>query len=154
MKRQEKQGNGTRSKRPIEIRDGNTQLKVYRGKSVKAGKVYPLFTLCYYEDGRRIRRTFADLKKAKLEGEKVANRLDNGEREAAQMTNSDAQALAIAKRELAPLKTPFLEAVRAFVAAVKVLPEGTPWQTATQFYVSHHTPKNRRKLVPDAVREF
>jgi len=94
------------------------------------------------------------LAEAKTEAEKIANRLDNGEREAARMTNSDAQTLAIAKRELAPLNLPILEAVRAVVAAMKILPVGTPLETAARFYAARHTPQNRRKLIPDAIREF
>jgi len=46
---------------------------------------------------------------------------------------SDAQTLAIAKHEPASVKLPILEAVRAVVAAMKILPEGTPLETAARF---------------------
>ena len=82
----EKSGRGSPSKRPIEVLDGNTRLKIYCGRCVKDGKTYKLFTVCYYEDGKRQRKAFGSLDDAKTEAGKIANRLDNGEREAARMT--------------------------------------------------------------------
>lgn len=158
MKRQEKSGKGAGPSRststPLIIKSGNTTVRIYRGASIKDGVSYPLHTLAFYEDGKRIRRTFADIAEAKREAEKVANRLDNGDRDAARMNSTDAQAMAIAQRELAPFSLPILEAVRAYVAAVKLLPPGTPLHTAAQFYASRHAAQRKRALLPDVVREF
>lgn len=85
---------------------------------------YPLFTLCFYEDGKRQRRAFGSLDDAKAEGEKVAARLEQGERDVLRLTNSDQQSHVLAARELKPLGVPMLDAVRQYIAAMKALPAG------------------------------
>lgn len=144
----------TKRAAPVEVRSGNVRLKIYRGSIKKGRRKYPMFTLAYYENGRRQRRVFGALDAAKAEGEKVAARLDQGERDVLKLTNSDQQSFALVTRELKPTGVPLLDAVRQFVAAHKVLPEGASFLEAVSDYAKRHPAALKPKLLPDVVNEF
>jgi integrase len=154
MKTQEKRRRARNLHKPTEVREGNTRLRIYAGRCRKNGCEYPLFTLCYYEDGKRNRRAFASLDEAKAEGGKVAARLERGERDVLKLTNSDAQTFVLAKRELKETGLPLLEAVRTLVAALKALPEGASLIEAAQEYKDRHAGRIKQKPVPEIVAEF
>ena len=60
---------------PITVKRGNVSVKVYRTPSNGC----QAFTVAYYFGGQRVRKTFADLARAELEAETVANRICAGE---------------------------------------------------------------------------
>jgi hypothetical protein len=68
--------------RPTEIKCGSITVKIYSGANRVADKVYPQFTLVYYEGNQRKKVRFADLGEAKREAELVATKLANGEKDA------------------------------------------------------------------------
>ena len=141
-------------KMPLEVRDGNTKLKIYRGKSTKNGKKYPLFTLVYYEAGRRQRKAFGSLETAKNEAEKVAGRLEQGHRDVLRLTSADQHSFALATKELAPTGVPLLYAIRQYVAAVKVIPKGTSLLEAARDFAQRHPHNTPRKPISEVVDEF
>ena len=140
--------------RPIFVRNGNVTLKIYQGTSAKNGVDYPLFTLCYYEGGARKRRAFGSLDDAKTEAGKVADRLNQGERDVLKLTNSDQQSYVIASRELKPLGVPMLDAVRQYIAAAKALPTGASLLAAASEYALRHPAMVKSKPLPDVVEDF
>jgi len=139
---------------PIEVKRGNTRLRIYRGTCAKAGIKYPLFTLAYYEGGRRRRRAFGSIEKAKAEAAKVAERLNQGESDVLKLTNSDQQAYVLATRELKPFGVPMLDAVRQYIAAVKALPPEASLLAAASDYALRHPTIAKSKRLPDVVDEF
>ena len=139
---------------PVFVRKGNVRLKIYQGASVKNGVSYPLFTLCFYEGGTRQRRAFGSLDDAKTEAEKIAQRLDQGERDVLKLTNSDQQSYAVAARELKPLAVPLLDAVRQYIAATKALPTGASLLAAASEYANRHPTLLRSKALPEVVEDF
>jgi len=143
-----------RKAKPLEIRKGNTLLKIYQGATVKAGVSYDLFTLAFYEGGKRMRKTFGALDDAKTEAGKVAERLEQGERDVLRLTNSDQQSYALASRELKPLDIPLLDAVRQYSAAMKALPAGASLLEAAREYATRHPTVSKSKPLPEVVDEF
>lgn len=144
----------TKTTKPIEVREGNTKLRIYRGTVKKGGKGYPQFTLCYYEGGSRHRKTFADLDEAKTEAGKVASRLEQGHRDVLKLTNADQHTYAVACRELKATGIPLLDAIRQYVAAVKALPTGSSVIEAAKEYSKRHTSNAKRRTVAEVVAEF
>ena len=65
----------SKRKWPIAVKRGNVRVKIYRTPS-NGCRAY---TVAYYFGGQRVRKTFADLAKAELEAETVANRICAGE---------------------------------------------------------------------------
>lgn len=140
--------------KPIEVKAGNTRLKIYQGTSAKGGVNYPLFTVCFYEGGTRQRRAFGSLEKAKDEAAKIAARIEQGERDVLKLTNSDQQSFALVTRELKPLGVPLLDAVRQYIAAMKVLPRGASLLAAVTEHAARHPVMAKSKTVPEVVDEF
>ena len=152
--RERKAAKKSANHKPIEVKSGNTRLKIYQGSSLKGGVNYPLFTLAFYEGGERKRRAFGSLSEAKIEAAKIADRLDQGERNVLKLTNSDQQAYALATRELKPFGVPMLDAVRQYLAAVKALPPGASLLAAAQDYAHRHPTIPKSKPLPEVVDEF
>ena len=139
-------------KGPLKVRCGNVTLPIYRGKS----KGYDFFTLAYYEGGKRIRRTFSKLQDAKIEAEKAAVRIENGQRDILRLASSDAQDYALALKELQPTGVPLHAAIREYVAAVQYLQAmpGVSLLTAVQNYVTRHNGINSSMAVSEIVQEL
>jgi len=64
---------------------GNVEIPVY---TIKPGCPNQQHVVCYYEDGQRQRRSFADLERAKAEAIIVAAKLSKGDLEAIRLTRS------------------------------------------------------------------
>ena len=140
--------------KPIEIKSGNVRLKIYQGAIVKDGTKYPFFTVTFYEGGTRQRRAFGSLEKARDEAVKIAERLDQGERDALKFKSADAQSFALASRELKPLDVPLLDAVRQYIAATRALPAGASLLAAAQDYALRHPTVAKSKPLADVADEF
>lgn len=131
------------------IKVGSIVMKIYEGTS----HGYPLFTLCWYEGPRRMRRTFADPAKARAEAELIAARLESGHRTAARMSNSDAEAFGLAVKDLEPLKIPLNVAVKEFISAHKILNGGSIVEAA-KFYAARRPTQGDAISTTDAVEAF
>ncbi|HUD48277.1 MAG TPA: site-specific integrase [Candidatus Baltobacteraceae bacterium] len=114
----------------VQVKRGNVTVKIYTGKNRVAGKVYPQFTLVYYDGSQRKKVRFAELAAAKREAELVAVKLASGEHEVLRLTSADRALYMQAVAHLGPLGTPLNVAVLEYVSAVKCLPEGTTLKQA------------------------
>ena len=97
----------SKRKWPIAVKRGNVRVKIYRTPS-NGCKAY---TVAYYFGGQRVRKTFADLAKAELEAETVANRICAGELNALTLTSEDRTAYVRSLEMLKPTGTPLEIAV-------------------------------------------
>jgi len=109
MKRHE---SGARRK-PIAVRAGNVEVKIYQGKS----RGYDLFTVVHYVGGTRKRETFANLANAKERAREVARAIINGRIAVLELTNTDREGYVAALERLRPLGVPLHSAVEEYVAA-------------------------------------
>jgi len=134
---------------PISVKVGNVTLKIYKGTS----HGYPLHTLVWYEAGKRQRRTFSELQEAKDEAQILGTRIESGNRTAAKMKNTDADAMGLALRDLQPLGIPLNVAVKEYVAARKILDGGSIVEAA-RFYAARRPTQTTSISVHDAVEAF
>jgi hypothetical protein len=96
----------------------------------------------------RVRKTFAQLAKAKLEAETVANRICAGELNVLTLTSEDRTSYVRSLEMLKPSGTPLEIAVMQFVETAKLL-DGASLLEAAKFYLRHN-PRHREygKVVP------
>ncbi len=109
MKRHEA---GARGK-PISVKAGNVEVKIYQGKS----RGYDLFTVVHYVGRERKRETFGNLADAKERAREVARAIINGRTAVLELTNADREGYVAALERLRPLGVPLHSAVEEYVAA-------------------------------------
>lgn len=134
---------------PILVKTGSITVKIYRGET----RGYPLFTVSWYEGRARMRKTFAELPEARGEAERISLRLEKGHRTAVNISNPDAEALGLAKVDLAPLGIPLNVAVKEYVTAYKLL-GGASIVEAAKFYAARRPTLDNSISASDAVEEF
>lgn len=148
----------TTQKAPHKVTAGNITLRIYAGqyrqKCNGEMRTYPQFTAVYFESERRKRKTFSTLAAAKDWAKTRAGMIDQGRRDAAKISDSDAAALATAMRDLQPLGVPLNVAVAEFIHARKALPEGVTLHAAALDYAERHKSIVGTKTVPEVVADF
>jgi integrase len=148
----------TREKRPTKITVGNTTLRIYRGRyeKLKGGKprLHEQFTVAFFSDGRRQRKTFSTIDDAKAWAQRRAEMLEDGHHSAAKLRDSDAASFALATRILSPLGIPLVAAVEEFVHARQKLPAGATLVEAVRDYAERQASIVASKTVAEVVAEF
>ena len=134
---------------------GNVAIKIYDTSYTAAnGKNYVQFSVPFSEGGKRRRVSSATLAGAKEKARRIAERLNSGRREATRLTSADDESYTAARRELAPLGVPLLDAVRQYVAAAKALPAGASLLSAAKEYAQRHPDNAPEKTVAEVIAEF
>src|SRR5476649_1280878 len=84
---------------PLKIKNGSVTVKIYptRNRGREA------YTIAYHEAGRRTRRMFAELSKAKAEAKIIAQQLSAGKGAALELTGVDRDSYLSAISKLKPL---------------------------------------------------
>lgn len=139
---------------PISVRQGSSEVKIYRTPCTKQGKEYVQYTVSYYLGSKRIRDTYSDLSEAKSEAQLAAIKLSNAEHEALKLTPADRAAYVESLEMLRPLGIPLNRAVGEFTAAKAMLPQGVSLVEAMTDYVRRHPSSMPRILVADVVSEM
>ena len=134
---------------PIVVKRGCVRVKIYFTPSNGCDA----YTIAYYFGGKRVRKTFADLVKAKLEAETVADRICAGELNVLTLTSEDRTAYVRAMEMLKPSGTPLEMAVMQFVVSAKLL-DGASMIEATKFYLRHHPRHLPSRTVSEVVEEM
>ena len=134
---------------PIVVKRGSVRVKIYFTPSNGCDA----YTIAYYFGGKRVRKTFADLKRAELEAETIANRICAGELNVLTLTSKDRTAYVRAMEMLKPSGTPLEMAVMQFVESAKLL-DGASMLEASKFYLRHHPRHMPRRSVAEVVEEM
>jgi hypothetical protein len=142
------------SKKPFEIKRGSVKVKVYRGTNRVAGRVYPQFTLVYYDGSQRRKKRFADLKEAKQEAALVASKLASGENEVLSLTPADRALYVQSIGLLRPLSIPLNVAVLEYTSALNSLPAGATFKEAVDFFRRRNPAVLERRSVQQVVDEM
>lgn len=142
------------AKRPLHVKRGNVTVKLYAGQNRVGTKLYPQFTLVYYESGHRIKRRFSELSKAKREAEFVAAKLGNGEGDVLRLTSTDRTIYLQALEHLEPLSVPLNLAVLEYASAVRALPEGSTLKEAVDFFRKRNSALIARRTVQQVAEEM
>lgn len=93
------------------VKQGSAAVPIYRGTVRGCAR----FTVAFYLNGRRKRRTFGSLDKAKEEARKVALNIQRGMSHDNDMRPQDREAFKVAHSLVAPLGVPLLTAVEEYV---------------------------------------
>lgn len=111
------------------VKHGSVTVPIYEG--ITGGKIR--YTLAYYHNGRRRRRMFTDLDKAKREAKLIAEKIQRGLAANNDLSSRERDLFHAAKKLLSPLGTPMLAAIEEYVLAREIL-EDVPLVTAAKDY--------------------
>ena len=104
-------GRRTRGKPVAVVKQGSAAVPIYRGTCRGAAR----FTLSYYHNGKRLRRTFGKLDAAKEEARLVALNIQRGMGGENDLRPQERESYLAAARMLEPLGLPLLGAVEDYL---------------------------------------
>lgn len=134
--------------KPEIVKVGSVEAPVYANQS----GVYRSFTICFYREGKRQRRTFSNPAEAREEARTIARRIANGNARATDLTSEERDMLRRAQNRLRPLGTPLDEAIWEYVRA-KNLVNGGSWLPSAQNYARSFIDVKQGMLVSKAAKE-
>ena len=129
---------------------GNVTIPIYPSDSSNG---YNGFTVVWYDAGKRCRKFFSQLSRARRHARLIATKIENQERKVLTLTPEDARIYVDARDTLRPLDVPLDAAVRELVAARGIVGE-YPLLSALQFWKRHHGDAIPEKRVADVVGEL
>ncbi|MGH8093208.1 MAG: tyrosine-type recombinase/integrase [Chthoniobacterales bacterium] len=138
------------SEKAITVKSGSASVKIYIGRS----RGNALYTVAHYHGGRRVRKVFADLKKARDDARMKAQLLQTGEMQALTLTDKDKAAYVAALESLRPTGKRLEIAAAEYADAVKALNGRDKLGEAISFYLRHHPRDVSKKLVTDLISEM
>lgn len=131
------------------VRHGSVSIPIYSGTT--GGKTR--YTLAFYHKGRRQRRMFTDLAKAKAEAKLIAEKIQRGLSANNDLSTRDREIFHAAKKLLAPLDVPILTALEEYIQARAALKE-LPLVTAAQDYMRQNAGVTFGVTVPQVMKEL
>ena len=144
---------------PVEVKQGNVTLKIYKGTNTKKDKdkkekTYDEFKLVYYgADGNRKFETFGDYADAKTRADNVKASLSAGDVQVFTLTPEDKLVYLRALDTVKATGLPLDIATAQFAEAHKRL-AGRSLLEAVDFFVKRHRTKVSDKTVADVVEEL
>ncbi len=139
----------TRGKPVAVVKQGSAAVPIYRGTCRGAAR----FTLSYYHNGKRLRRTFGKLDAAKEEARLVALNIQRGMGSENDLRPQERESYLAAARMLEPLGLPLLGAVEDYVECRRRL-GAMPLLAAVEEYLARHEGFEPGVAVPRIVEEF
>jgi len=123
---------------PEQITVKGVSVTIYSTPSFKDGKKYPAWTLSYTEAGKRIRRSVANLDKARTVARSIAGQLASGTGHAHALTPAELSDYQGAIRILRQAPGIHLTtAASTFAQAFAILPDAGDILTGVRFYQAH-----------------
>jgi integrase len=136
---------------PMTLTKSGVQSKIYRHKDDKG---YEVFTLVYHVRGQRKRPTFASLKAAREEAERVLDLLAKGEPEELTLTSTERLAYLRAREVLDKLSVPVDVAASHFAHATALLNGQATLTDAVTWYLKMRPKAVKSPTVRKAVDEL
>ena len=131
------------------IKAGSAQVPIYEGSVRGATR----FTIAFYREGRRVRRTFPTMDAAIVEARTAAIKIQNGMAQAADLSVSDRDTFRAAQTLLAPFRVPLLSALEEYVRCRTLLGD-SPLLPAVEEYLRRTRGVRLGATVPEVVKEF
>ena len=136
---------------PMIVRQGNVSVKIYQGRN----RGNALYTIAYIgTDGCRKRQSFSDLEQAKIEANRIAIELHNGQFELLQLSHMDATIYSRAVQSIRSTGRPLDVIGVEYAESFRILGSLGSLVDAARFYVKHHSSTSPGKTVPEIVTEF
>ena len=137
--------------KPIEVRSGSVVVKIYTTPNRSTGQLH---TVSHYHLGKRTRRNFADLEKAKAHAQSVAAKMSNGELHILTLRDEDKSRYVTALQALAPTGKALEVACAEYADAFRQLNGIGSITEAVQFFVAHRPKEIVRKPIAEVVEEL
>jgi integrase len=131
------------------IRHGSVNIPIYAG--ITGGKTR--YTIAFHLNGKRQRRMFTDLDKAKREAKLAAEKIQRGLAANNDLSTRDREIFHAARKMLAPLNVPMLAALEEYVRARMILKE-LPLVTAAQEFMRQNDGVKLGVTVPEVCAEM
>ncbi len=142
--------NSKAPKRPhTTVRHGSVTIPIYAGTT--GGKTR--YTIAFYLDGRRRRRMFTDLDKAKKEAKLAAEKIQHGLAANNDLSIRDREQFHAVRKLLGPLDTPMVAAIEEYVRAREILGD-IPLVTAVQEFMRQNGGVTLGVTVPQVCEEM
>ena len=133
----------------LRIKVGSVSVPIYASKSDGCIR----YTVAFYRDGQRIRRTFGDLELAQQEAKLAAEQIHAGLGFTLDLRPSDREAYRSAIHLLESLEVPLVAAVDEYVRC-RALLDGKPLLSAVDDYVRRCRNVRTGAMIPDLAKEF
>lgn len=137
-------------RKPIVIRAGNAQVRIYHRPRLKDGRWYETFDVDDRTGGTRRFHAFADEDKARAKASEIAVRMANFEGAVLTLRNRDREAYVRALEHLKPTNVPLELAAAEYAAAHQRL-AGRSLAEAVSYFVTQNPTKRPPLPVADAV---
>jgi integrase len=148
-------GRAERKVKPVQIRRGSVTVRIYDQSKSSNGVRYTESLVCWYDsERRRMRRSFADPKEARLFAEGIASQMSRGEVAGTTLNGVEVSTF----KELTRIADEFgmgpLAAMSEWRNARSILPAGTSLETAVKAFVARSLPSGQEKTVSAVFEEF
>ena len=134
---------------PLTVKRGSAVVKIYRTPS----KGCDSYTLSFWVNHERKRRTCADLEAAKTEAEQIATHLAAGEVEVAKISSADSACYLRAKQLADSVNLPLETLAAQFVEAKQSLGP-IPLRNAIEYYLKKHPKDMQPRLISEVIAEM
>ena len=131
------------------IKAGSAQVPIYEG-AVRGAK---RFTIAFYRDGRRVRRTFDSMERATEEARLAARRIQQGLAETTDLRSADRENYRAAMALLRGSPIPLVTVVEEYVRCRKLLGDA-PFFPAVEEYLRRTRGVRLGVSVADVIKEF
>lgn len=131
---------------PVEVKNGNAVVKIYRGTNTKGDTQYIEFKVAFWAtDGKRKFRSFADYGKARRYADTVTASFAKGDAKFLTLSGEEMVVYARATQALKPLGIP-LDVAATDYAQAKAKLGAHPLLAAVEFFVRNHTGLENRTV--------
>jgi integrase len=133
----------------MRIKYGSAVVPIYKARTRK----YDYYTVAFHMNGRRVRRNFGTLEKAKIEAQMVAKRIQEGLSATNDLTAVQRECYLAAEKMVAPFNMPPVSALDEYARCRQMLGE-VPLMAAVQEFLRRTKGVTLGAKVPDLIGEF
>jgi len=133
----------------MKIKHGSAVVPIYKGRVRR----WDCYTVAYHMNGKRVRRNFGSLEKAKAEAQLMARKIQEGKSSSNDLTSAQRENHLAAERLMAPFKMPLVAAVEEYARCRELLGD-VPLMAAIQEFVRRNRGVQLGVKVPDLIDEF
>jgi integrase len=133
----------------MKIKHGSAVVPIYKGRVRK----WDCYTVAYHMNGKRVRRNFGSLEKAKAEAQLMARKIQEGKSSTNDLSSAQRENHLAAERLVAPFKMPLVSAVEEYTRCRELLGD-VPLMMAIQEFVRRNRGVQLGVKVPDLIDEF
>ena len=133
----------------MKIKHGSAVVPIYKGRVRK----WDCYTVAYHINGKRVRRNFGSLEKAKAEAQLMARKIQEGKSSSNDLSSAQRENHLAAERLVAPFKMPLVSAVEEYTRCRELLGD-VPLMMAIQEFVRRNRGVQLGVKVPDLIDEF